>query len=49
MDELLNSLRVKLCNCTIKEEDIIKVKDYIESGKNPSNLEGFGKYDESIF
>lgn len=49
MDELLNLLRVKICNCAIKEEEIIKLKDYIESGEKSSDLEGFGKYDESIF
>ncbi|NRU85227.1 hypothetical protein DFH44_005267 [Clostridium beijerinckii] len=44
MDELLNLLKVKLCNCTIKDEEIIKIKAYIESGANSLNLEEFNKY-----
>lgn len=44
MDELLNLLKVKLCNCTIKDEEIIKIKAYIESGENSLNVEEFNKY-----
>jgi len=44
MDELLNLLKVKLCNCTIKDEEIIKLKAYIESGENSLNLEEVHKY-----
>ncbi|EKQ56075.1 MULTISPECIES: DUF4132 domain-containing protein [unclassified Clostridium] len=43
MDELLNLLKVKLCNCSIKDEEIIKVKAYIESGENSLNLEEVDK------
>lgn len=44
MDELLNLLKVELCNCTIKDEEIIKLKAYIESGEISLNLEEFNKY-----
>lgn len=33
MDELLNLLRTKLCNCSIRKEIIIKLKAYIENRK----------------
>lgn len=43
MDELLNLLRTRLCNCSISKETIIKLKAYIESGK------WIGENYESIF
>ncbi|CUU48381.1 DUF4132 domain-containing protein [Clostridium beijerinckii] len=45
MDELLNLLRVRFCNCSIKDEDIIKLKAYIESGEDSLNLAELVKYD----
>lgn len=44
MNELLKLLKVELCNCTIKDEEIIKLKAYIESGENSLNLEEVHKY-----
>ncbi|MDS0527666.1 DUF4132 domain-containing protein [Clostridium sp. SHJSY1] len=38
MEELLNLLKVNLCNCVLKDEEIIKIRDYIENGKNVLNL-----------
>lgn len=34
MDELLNLLQVKLCNCTLKDEEVREIKNYIESGSS---------------
>lgn len=44
MDELLNLLRVNLCNCCIKDEDIVQIKAYIENGDNSFKLDKIGKY-----
>lgn len=43
MDELLNLLKVELCNCSIKDEEIREIKGYIESGENSLNLEEVNK------
>lgn len=32
MDELLNLLKVNLCNCSLKDEEVQKIKEYIENG-----------------
>ncbi len=34
MDELLDLLKVNLCNCTLKDEEVRKIKDYIENGSS---------------
>ncbi|NMM62424.1 DUF4132 domain-containing protein [Clostridium sp. P21] len=44
MEELLNLLRVKLCNCTLEKEEIIKLKEYIENGDDTLDLNEIHKY-----
>lgn len=44
MDKLLNLLKVKLCNCTIKDEEVARIKSYIENGEDSLNLEEVHKY-----
>jgi hypothetical protein len=34
MDELLKLLQVKLCNCTLNDEEVKGIKDYIEKGSS---------------
>lgn len=44
MEELLNLLRVKLCNCTLEKEETIKLKEYIENGDDNLDLNKIHKY-----
>jgi hypothetical protein len=44
MEELLNLLKVKLCNCTLEDEEVVKIKDYIENGGTSLNLKEIHKY-----
>ncbi len=44
MEELLNLLSVKLCNCTLEKEEIIKIKSYIENGDDGLDLSKIHKY-----
>lgn len=44
MEELLNLLRVKLCNCTLEKKEINEIKSYIENDNDTLDLNKIHKY-----
>lgn len=44
MDRLLNLLQVNLCNCSLKDEELVKIKEYIENGNDSLDLSKIHKY-----
>ncbi len=44
MEELLNLLRVKLCNCTLEKKEITEIKSYIQNDNYTLDLNKIHKY-----